>query len=635
MGNCAYPWQQMIIDLTGEVVPCCYWSGYGNFGKPLGNTNASSLDEIWHGEAYTELRERVASGEVQGHPCGNCLAYRSTGTFPGFTWPAGYVHESGHCYLGQIPESFAAAIADKGDPVMLCEDGKPLTMPNALHDDIRGVGLGRYSIWNGWFYFSSFDNADPIASGRRYELVCGEIRSAIDGLVADSQSGRNLKLAYSEYEAGKSRISAQPSMISLISTADCNIDCPGCSQNIVRVSKVQHRPETVPAVLAKVPYLAQLIWHGGEPFLIKKFRSFIDQFEPAQNPNLTFGFTSNGTMITEDEAAKLEKFPRINASVSIDSFDRETFERIRLGAKLDRVWGNFQLLLGKYNAPRRVFSVGMIVCKSNMVELASNIEFAIEHDIGLNLSPVVIYPVTEQLNVFSDFDLETQGWLEAVAKAKAMVANAKTHRRRAISRVDPEGMLDEIGRLIEAARLDCSDVVPVDCQIFDPHGSLARMRRPAVIAYGGSGPLAYLRLEPGMREGELRLPRRLLGAGAEVRLDVVHDVMEPDGFLITEVGPIRDRARLVQLRLPEFTAVARPRNIKWAHYGDSTPDGHHVQDPREIHWVYRQLYKHEVRAGARISFGHLPGTAPESSPAMRFPGQLLTRLLERVRSGGR
>ena len=51
MGNdqpnlCAYPWQQMIIDLTGEVVPCCFWSGYGNSGKPLGNTNANSLDGL-------------------------------------------------------------------------------------------------------------------------------------------------------------------------------------------------------------------------------------------------------------------------------------------------------------------------------------------------------------------------------------------------------------------------------------------------------------------------------------------------------------------------------------------------------------------------------------------------------------
>ncbi len=82
--GCAYPWQQMIIDLTGEVVPCCCWSGYGNFGKPLGNTNASTIEEIWQGQAYTALRRRLAEGELNGHPCGNCMAYRwSNGTLAG------------------------------------------------------------------------------------------------------------------------------------------------------------------------------------------------------------------------------------------------------------------------------------------------------------------------------------------------------------------------------------------------------------------------------------------------------------------------------------------------------------------------------------------------------------------------
>ena len=126
-------------------------------------------------------------------------------------------------------------------------------------------------------------------------------------------------------------------MISFISTADCNIDCPACSQNIVRVTKVQHCPETMTSVLAKVPYLSQFIWHGGEPYLIKRFREFIDNFNLNDNPNLAFGFTSNGTMITEEEAEKLKKFPRINASVSIDSFNPDTFRKIWAGASFDRV----------------------------------------------------------------------------------------------------------------------------------------------------------------------------------------------------------------------------------------------------------------------------------------------------------
>ncbi|UVO39205.1 radical SAM protein [Bradyrhizobium arachidis] len=605
MKRCAYPWQQMIIDLTGEVVPCCYWSGYGNFGKPLGNTNSSSLDEIWHGQAYRELREKVASDQLEGHPCGNCLAYRSTGTFPGFSWPVEYAHESGFCYLAQIPESFVKVIAGADGEVKLLEDGEALSGSNALHEDIRKIGRGRFSVWKGWLYFSSSDNADPIESGRRYQLAYDQTRVAIGGLVADSVSAQNLKTAHQEYEAGKTEIVAEPSMISLISTADCNIDCPGCSQNVVRVTKVQHRPETVPSVLAKVPYLTQFIWHGGEPYLIKKFRSFIDGFETADNPNLTFGFTSNGTMITPEEVRKLAKFPRINASVSIDSFNPATFEQIRAGAKFDRVWSNFKRLLDTYDSPRRVYSVGMIVCKSNMPELADNIKFAIEHDIGLNLSPVVIYPVTEQLNVFSDFSKQTKGWQRAIIKAMDLVIAAKQRGVPAVARVDPEGMLVELERLLAAARDDYSATTTVVCEIEDPYDSLGKMRRPTLIAYINGEAKAYAELFPGAREALLRVPRKYLQDEKMVRLDFVHDVMEPASNLSSGSFKVQNGTLLnVSYRLPPFTPGQRPRNINWANYGDATPDGHHIKDPLEIFEIYRKLYAPEFSETAISTAGY-------------------------------
>src|SRR5262249_52347768 len=157
-----------------------------------------------------------------------------------------------------------------------------------------------------------------------------------------------------------------------------NIDCPACSQNMVRLTRVQHRPETVPDVLDHLPYLQQLIWHGGGPFLIARFFKLGGGCQPEDKPHLTFGFPSNGTMITAAEAHKLTKFPRINASISVDSFDPATFERIRAGAKFDRVMANLLGLLALHDAPRRVISVGMIVCKSNFRELARNLQVAIE-----------------------------------------------------------------------------------------------------------------------------------------------------------------------------------------------------------------------------------------------------------------
>ncbi len=51
------------------------------------------------------------------------------------------------------------------------ENGMPLPGPgNALHDDIRQVGGGRYSFWHDCVYFATSDNSDPRTNGRHYEV---------------------------------------------------------------------------------------------------------------------------------------------------------------------------------------------------------------------------------------------------------------------------------------------------------------------------------------------------------------------------------------------------------------------------------------------------------------------------------
>ena len=593
--RCAYPWQQMIIDLTGEVVPCCFWSGYGNSGKPLGNTNVDSIDEIWHGEKYRALRAKMASGDLRDHPCGNCMAYRwANGTFPKFSWPAGFVHEQGYCYLGQIPEQFLSAVGDSAAAIRLFENDTELAYPNAGHDDVRQLGNGRYSVWHGWLYFSSSDELNPLNSGRRYRLVCGEREVELGGLVRDSASGRNLLRAYQEFQDGRAEVECEPSMISLVSTADCNIDCPGCSQNIVRLAKVQHRPQTVPDILSKVPFLSQFIWHGGEPYLIKSFREFINNFKPEHNPNLTFGFTSNGTMINDAEVEKLKIFPRINASVSIDSFDKNTFGKIRFGADFDRVWHNVKRLMQAHNAPTHIFSVGMIICKSNFRELADNLQFAIDNDLGLNLSPVVIYPVVEQLNCFSDFATETAGWKESLDRADDIVALAKADTRVAIQRVNPSGMVRELRQIFDQAQQDYSEVASLVCRVDDPHDAIANMKRPAIVAYLHDLPVAYAQLKPADQSYLLRLPQRHLSEVTQVRVDLLHDVMEPNGYLTYIWSDIDPSGQEAFISVPQFSGAARPRNINWANYGVSTPDGHHIKYPEQVMEVYHDLYRHEL-----------------------------------------
>ena len=61
--------------------------------------------------------------------------------------------------------------ADLGvSPAIVYENSIPLERPNSMHQEIRELGNGRYSVWEGKLYFSSSDNTDPRANGRVYEL---------------------------------------------------------------------------------------------------------------------------------------------------------------------------------------------------------------------------------------------------------------------------------------------------------------------------------------------------------------------------------------------------------------------------------------------------------------------------------
>ncbi len=58
--------------------------------------------------------------------------------------------------------------------LVVCEDGRPLGPGNAVHEDIRTKGQGRYSHWDQYLLFSTSDNTDPNLNGRQYEIVIQE-----------------------------------------------------------------------------------------------------------------------------------------------------------------------------------------------------------------------------------------------------------------------------------------------------------------------------------------------------------------------------------------------------------------------------------------------------------------------------
>ena len=82
-----------------------------------------------------------------------------------------YPLDGGHSYMVPTDTKWMNQTLGRPSPALIVEDGKPLAQPNAIHSEISKQGLGRYSLWHGYLYFSTSDNSDPSAISRCYEFL--------------------------------------------------------------------------------------------------------------------------------------------------------------------------------------------------------------------------------------------------------------------------------------------------------------------------------------------------------------------------------------------------------------------------------------------------------------------------------
>lgn len=86
-------------------------------------------------------------------------------------------HELGFAYNYNMPETmsesdgtYEGVVDGKRSKYMLYENGKALGPAHTQHGDIRNIGEGRFSHWQGQFKFSASDNTDPTSNGRQYSV---------------------------------------------------------------------------------------------------------------------------------------------------------------------------------------------------------------------------------------------------------------------------------------------------------------------------------------------------------------------------------------------------------------------------------------------------------------------------------
>lgn len=205
--------------------------------------------------------------------------------------------------------------------------------------------------------------------------------------------------------AGKSTYRAYPGFITVAGTSRCNIRCEFCINQWDAAPDGSNRPhmetEHVDQIVREVfPYIRKLALSvSGEPLYDPHFQHLLDE---ARRFGVFVEFTTNAMLVSKPGMLEriLDGVGRVN--ISMDGATKETFERLRGGAKFDKVCANVKALTEgrrKRGQSTPEYNMRYILMKDSIHELPRMVELT--HELGVD------HLYTNHLQVFMD-DLKDQ-----------------------------------------------------------------------------------------------------------------------------------------------------------------------------------------------------------------------------------
>jgi MoaA/NifB/PqqE/SkfB family radical SAM enzyme len=116
-----------------------------------------------------------------------------------------------------------------------------------------------------------------------------------------------------------------------------------------------------------IPHLKHAVFTGGEPFLINTYYTIWERMINV-NPEIQINITTNGT-IWNKRIENLLKKGKFNITISTDSFVKETYETIRIGAKFNETLKHIQYFAEYCNKQDTVFTVTICPMQINRFEI--------------------------------------------------------------------------------------------------------------------------------------------------------------------------------------------------------------------------------------------------------------------------
>jgi molybdenum cofactor biosynthesis enzyme MoaA len=207
---------------------------------------------------------------------------------------------------------------------------------------------------------------------------CGVIRA--DGLNSYKTLPDKVKWAVKDH----ARFS-MPRHIVLAIDNTCNLSCPSCRHHVIKnTQETEQRQLELSKILTKNLFgtptddrVELTLDTSGEVFASPLLLDFINGISPTDFPNIEIDILSNG-LLAKDRWHRLGGMQSYvkQITISYDSSDPATYEKLRRGGQFDRLVENLTWLGNKKKENGMKFKVRMVVQQDNFTQMKEFYDFS-------------------------------------------------------------------------------------------------------------------------------------------------------------------------------------------------------------------------------------------------------------------
>jgi len=260
----------------------------------------------------------------------------------------------------------------------------------------RTYGFGTYpemTIKEIWFGEKATQLRDYI-SNNDLNLGCRDCKSHFQSRNFDAIKARM-------YDQLPLNENSYPSCMELELGNTCNLECVMCSGEFSSAIRLNHDKKPlikepydkkfIEQLEEFLPYLNELKFYGGEPFLIDIYYDIWDKIAEI-NPDIHIIVQTNGTVLNSRVKKVIEK-GEFHITISLDSLQKENYEKIRKNSKFEDVIENIKYFHDYCKTKNTFFGISVCAMKQNYHELPELISFCNKLDV-----PVYIHTIWFPLN---------------------------------------------------------------------------------------------------------------------------------------------------------------------------------------------------------------------------------------------